>query len=184
MRAALTVCGLVLWTLSLSASLAQADIPPPPADLPEGKDSYDLRLTATADKDVSFLRIPKGALPARAQAANNAQGNWSPQNWRTIAAGLCLSAGIAAVFLVRGKNRYGAAAALIALSLFGATTLPAWGNAAPPSVREQPGAAFQVPADGFHGVVVVEIVDDGPIELVVGTKPKPKYKRVLPPGER
>ena len=163
----------------LLTSFAHADIPPLPRDLPPGKNMSNLKVTVDANKDISVLRIPRSALGDGLDFRDkkNAKPNaWSPSKTRSVIAALAMSLGVGGVFLVRKKRTAAVAVALAGATVLGTLGAQAWGNAAPMPAEPS------IPA-GFSGNVVIEIVEDeGDVQLTIGTKPLPKYQRILPPG--
>lgn len=168
---------------SLQVSLAYADIPPLPRDLPPGKSMEGLKVKVDATKDISILRIPRSALDDAGieirEKKNAKPSAWSPSKTRSLVAASAMSLGIGGVFLLRKKRGAAIAAALAGATVLGTLGAHAWGNAAPmPPEASRP----TLPAS-FSGNVVIEIVDgEGDVHLTIGTKPMPKYQRALPPG--
>lgn len=193
MKLSRTIIGLAVVGL-FQVSLAIADIPPIPKDLPEGKnwgDMKDLKVTVDPTKDISILRIPRSVLGAAdgelREKKNTKPSAWSPTTTRSLAAALAMSLGIGGVFLARKKRSTAVAVALVAATVVGTLGVEAWGNApAPQPPAEAPVAVASLPQD-FRGNVVVEIVDGaGVVSLTIGTKPLPTREprfgpRVTPP---
>jgi hypothetical protein len=186
-RAALSAVVLASW----AASSARADIPPPPRDLPSGKIPIPIEVSYAPDKDVTFLYLGREALES-ASDDKKKQTQWTPGTTRSIVAATALSLGVAGIFLLRGKRTAQVACGLVLLAGLGALGAEVWANAPAPIPNPPPPTPAR-PTDvsgpdlrpkTFHGDAVVEIVDgDGAhrVRLVIGTKPKPKYQRVLPP---
>lgn len=167
----------------LQVSLAHADIPPLPRDLPPGKSMEDLKVKVDANKDISVLRIPRSALNNAGleirEKKNAKPSAWSPSKTRSVVAALALSLGIGGVFLVRKKRAAAVAVALVGATIVGTLGVQAWANA-PRYVVEREEATL--PAN-FNGNVVIDIIEgEGDVQLTIGTKPLPKQQRVLPPG--
>lgn len=186
---AIVAFAVVGW---LQVSLAHADIPPLPRDLPAGKNMEDLQVKVDANKDISILRIPRSALNKAGleirEKKNAKPSAWSPSKTRSVVAALAMSLGIGGVFLVRKKRAAAVAVALVSATIVGTLGVQAWANApAPPRDRvvEPAVDAGGVIKDSFSGNVVIEIVEEeGDVQLTVGTKPLPKQQRVLPPGSK
>lgn len=168
----------------LPASFALADIPPTPRDLPPGKNYERLEVKVDAAKDMSFLRIPRSALNDAGldfrDKKSSKVGTTSPSTTRSIVAALALSLGVAGVFFTRRKRGAMIAVALVSTTIVGAMGMQAWGNAAPLPIPRNDAEAAGI--KNFRGNVVIQIVEDGDVELTIGTKPLPVYKRALPPG--
>lgn len=154
-----------------------ADIPPPPADLPQGKQSDPLVVRVDPTKDVSFLKLPRRALErAGLQVPARDARSDGPSRFRSVVAAGALSLGVASVLLLRGRRwRAAAAAALVAV---GAVLASAWATA---DVVPPPGQAAPLTNLSLSGEVVIEVVDEGPVEMVLGMKPLPKRKPLRPP---
>lgn len=170
----------------LQVSLAHADIPPLPRDLPAGKSMEGLKVKVDANKDISILRIPRSALNdagVEIREKKNAKPSaWSPSKTRSMVAALAMSLGIGGVFLVRKKKGAAIAAALVASTIVGTLGVQAWANAPPPPPAAPAPAGTDMLKGEFRGNVVIEIVEEeGDVQLTVGTKPLPKQQRVLPP---
>jgi hypothetical protein len=170
------------------AGSALADIPPRPRDVPEGKIERPLTVRYDANKDCSFLYISKDALggvqDVPAPPANKSS-LWSPSPLRSIIAALAMSGAVVAIFLVPRGRWSATAAGCIAGAAVIACAVELYSNAPPPaSALREPNDQVRALRENFNGDVVVEIVDRPGVELVVGTKPKPKYQRPRPPSGR
>jgi hypothetical protein len=183
------ILGLAVVGL-LQVSLAHADIPPLPRDLPAGKSMEGLNVKIDASKDIYTLRIPRSALSdagLEIRDKKNAKPSaWNPTKTRSVVAALAMSLGIGGVFLVRKKKAAAIASALVAATIIGTLGVQAWANAPPPF--NPPPAPNPAPEAGgvingsFSGNVVIEIIDDeGDVQLTIGTKPLPRQQRALPP---
>jgi hypothetical protein len=202
----LTVLGLAI-AAAIPLSTTRADIPPLPADLPAGKSWKPLEVRVAPTKDISILRISRSALAEAGLEIRPTKqtGHWTPSTQRSIVAAMALSLGIAGVFLARKKRGAAIAVAMLAAGVAGTMGVHAWGNGPPrqpPPRPEQTPKAFwgtMVPLHGdstaahqpqaggpvqnFNGKVVIEITDDDEaVRLFIGTKPEPKYRRVLSPS--
>ncbi|MCE9605656.1 MAG: hypothetical protein K8U03_12250 [Planctomycetia bacterium] len=164
------------------ASLLMADIAPSPTDIPDGKSTASLEVKIDKTKDVSFLRISRSALRDAGldipETGTKKTGAWTPSTQRSIVAALAMSLGIAGVFLVRKKRGAAIAVALVAGAVVGTLGVQAW--AAP---QHDPNTVS--PTHNHNGTVVIEFTDgdEGGVSLTIGTKPLPKYRRVLPPNQ-
>lgn len=185
---AIVAFAVVGW---LQVSLAHADIPPLPRDLPAGKNMEDLQVKVDANKDISILRIPRSALNKAGleirEKKNAKPSAWSPSKTRSVVAALAMSVGIGGVFLVRKKRNAAVAVALVGATIVGTLGVQAWANA--PAPFNAPPAPVAAPDVGegikgsFYGNVVIEIIEgEGDVRLTIGTKPLPKQQRALPPG--
>jgi hypothetical protein len=174
----------------LQVTLAHADIPPTPRDLPPGKSMERLQVKIDASKDISTLRIPRSALNDAGldirEKKNAKPSDWSPTKMRSVVAALAMSLGIGGVFLVRKKKGAAIASALVAATIVGTLGVQAWANV--PAPLNPPPAPIPAPEvagvinGNFSGNVVIEIIEDeGDVQLTIGTKPLPKQQRVLPP---
>lgn len=187
------ILGLAVVGL-LQVSLAHADIPPLPRDLPAGKSMEGLKVKVDASKDISTLRIPRSALADAGleirDKKNTKPSAWNPTKTRSVVAALAMSLGIGGVFLVRKKRGAAIASALIAATIVGTLGVQAWANAPPPPVFTPAPVPIQAPPAGsdvvkgeFRGNVVIEIIEDeGDVQLTIGTKPLPAYPRLYGPG--
>jgi hypothetical protein len=130
-------------------------------------------------QDVSVLYIGRDALPA---VQPEKKTGFAPGAGRSMVAAIALSCGVAGVFLLRGRRAAQLASGLVLAVGLGALGVEAWGNA-PPPVTLPPVAPppFSAASDAhpkvIEGETVIEIVDGGRVELVIGTKP-----RNAPPG--
>lgn len=190
MKLSHAIFGLLVVGL-LPLPLARADVPPLPRDLPDGKSFEELEVKVDPNKDISFLRIPRSALGDAGLDIRDKKkeetGALTPSAERSVVAALAMSLGIAGVFFARKKRGAAIAVALVSATVVGAIGVQAWGDLAPfPRPRPRPeapvaaGGTVTLPYDGH---VVIQIVEEGPVQLTIGTKPLPKYKRALPPGQ-
>jgi len=168
----------------IHVSVASADIPPLPRDLPAGKSMEGLKVKVDAHKDISTLRIPRSALGDAGldirEKKNAKPSAWSPSKTRSLVAAMAMSLGIGGVFFVRRNRKAAITVALVAATIVGTLGVQAWANAPFPASREAPGQPL--PAS-FSGHVVIEIIeDDGDVQLTIGTKPLPKQQRFVPPS--
>jgi hypothetical protein len=180
------VAPAVIALAGLSSIAARADIPPSPRDLPAGRTPYPIEVSYDETKDVTFLYMGQDAL-ASAMNDKKKQSFHAPDATRSIVAALALSLGIAGMFLLRGKRTAQVACGLVLIVGLGALGAEAWGNAPPPIKNTpvpQPDTSHLRPK-GFRGDVVVELMGGEHahrVRLVIGTKPKPEYRRSGPIG--
>jgi len=167
--------------LSSVSTAAWADVPPPPKDLPEGKQAVSIQVTHDPDKDVSFLYIGRQALET-ASPKGEKQSRWTPGPTRSMIAAMALSLGIAGLFFMRGKRGAQIACGLVLAAGLGALSAEAWGNApAPPPKVPDPKFTLDpvwnlTTPDGkkvFNGVTVVVLGEGRDVRLVIGTKHRP-----------
>jgi hypothetical protein len=179
MKRAALLSALVVG-LSLSSTAARADIPPPPRDLPEGKQPISLSVYYTPNKDITFIRIGRNALPGLVPQEDKKTG-WAPSPTRSIAAATALSLGVAGLFLLRGKRGAQMACGMILAAGLGAFGAEVWGNAPAPDRAPPAPIDVRIETSGtpkpFHGRAVVEVVDGQDIQLLIGTRPTPVNER-------
>jgi len=167
----------------LATTVAVADIPPIPRDVPAGKQYVSLQVTHDPDKDVSFLYLGRDAVRAGEPQAEQKTG-WNPSPTRSIVAATALSLGIAGLFFMRGKRGAPIACGLVLAAGLGTLGTEAWGNAPAPPPPNRKYELDQVwnltTAEGkkvFNGDTVVVIGPGRDVRLVIGTKPKPQRER-------
>ncbi len=184
-------CALLILSLALLATKSYADIRPPKV-VPAEKPALTIKVSSDPTKDVSFLKIPRSELKVLQASPDNKQGSWGPASSRSIVAALVASIGLASVFLLRVNRQAKIALLFLVGVITSGAVAEAWWNAPPPP-RTAPGPpaanlepAIQVIKDDFKldGLVVIEFVDSGSLELVIGTKPVPQGNKRGPVGPR
>jgi hypothetical protein len=162
----------------LAAATALADIsipgqpyhpnrPPRPTTGP----SSEQQLVVTTDASIkqARLRIPASALrPGAPGAAPGPRSDAGMSPARTVVAGIALTAAIAVsgLLLVRGRGARGRMLLLAALVASAGVLLSLASADVPRPPRPAP-TPISIPMGGLKMPVVVEIVDEGPIQLTL-----------------
>lgn len=159
-----------------SSVTARADLPrprptPEPKPAPDKPDQKQLLLSTDGNAKEAHLRIPASALKPGAQPGSQPHSDSGISPMRTVIAGIALTAAItmSGLLLVRGRGRR--RVLLLAGLAAGAGVLGSIASAdiARPRPRppEKSESVLVIPASGLNMPVVIDIVDDGPIQLTI-----------------